>query len=89
MKKEITFVISRVISAEQGSAPPMENFRVFQTKKAEGSCEGSNTFTSVTWEYIKPQRPSKCKLLNLEEAELSRISGPIRNTESESWTLQY
>lgn len=68
----------------------MENFRALQTKKAEGSCEGSKTFTSVTWEYdIKPEKPSKFKLLNLQEAELSRISGPIRNTESESWALQY
>lgn len=65
MKKETTFVISGVISAGQGSAPPMEIFRVLQTRKAEGSCEGSNTFTSVTCEYeAKPERPSKCKLLN-------------------------
>lgn len=66
VKKETTFVISRVISAVQGSAPPMENFRVLQTKKAEGSFDGSNTFTSITREYeVKPERPSKCKLLNL------------------------
>lgn len=48
MKKETAFVISRVTSAVQGSVPPMENFRVLQTEKAEGSCKGSNTFTSIT-----------------------------------------
>lgn len=51
VKKETTLVISRVTSAVQGSAPPMENFWALQSKKAEGSCEGSNKITSVTWEY--------------------------------------
>jgi len=38
VKKEAAFVISRVTSAVQGSAPPMENFGVLQSEKAEGSC---------------------------------------------------
>lgn len=37
MKNETTFVIGRIISAVQRSAPPTENFRVLQTKKAEAA----------------------------------------------------
>lgn len=37
MKKETTFVISRVTSAVQGSASPMENFKVFQTKRLKAA----------------------------------------------------
>lgn len=47
VKKQATFVISRVTSTGQRSVPPMEYFRVLPTEKAEGSCEGINTFTSI------------------------------------------
>lgn len=51
VKKETTSVISRVTSTAQGSAPPMEKFRVLHSTKAEGSCKGRNIFTSVTCAY--------------------------------------